>query len=580
MYNTKMNEQRDVISVFHETAGKYTDKTAIASADISLTYKQLDEESSRIASMLISSGIKNEDIIAIFADRSAATITAILGILKAGGAYLPIDILLPDERIESMLINGRAGAVINSCLARQSTRDIIVKNKIIDIDISQSRNFSPAPVNNRISGNSLSYIIFTSGSEGDPKGVMIEDRGIIRLVFDQDYFPISSSWNILQSGTISFDASTFDIFGALLNGATLFLSDQEMLLSTEKLKDTITNKHIDMMFLTTPLFHQHVNVDPTVFSGMKCLITGGDILPVRDAERILESLPSLHFFNAYGPTENTSFSTLFEVKLPVTDNIPIGKAISHSTAYILDENGKEAENGETGELYLGGEGVGRGYINSPELTAEKFLPDPFTGGMMYKTGDLAKWDENGDILFMGRADSQIKLRGFRIELREIINAINSCSGVADSFVMCDTTGGEKNIIAFVKFTAEENTHSLRDELKTRLPSYMIPVDIIPVRNMPLKLNGKVDSAQLLEYRKEVMAERARNSSGNRITDILNSQLNTVVGLDDDLYELGLDSLSAIRVSAELKKMGYPISLKDMFMISTARELTELIEKKQ
>ena len=534
MYDTKMNEQRDVISVFCETAQKFSDKTAISSKNGALTYKQLDEESSRIAAMLISSGIGGEDIVAIFADRSVETITAILGILKAGAAYLPIDILLPDERIEYMLVNGRAGAVINSSLARESTRNIINAKKICDIDISQSGNFSPSPVNKRLSGNSLAYIIFTSGSEGEPKGVMIEDRGIIRLVYDQDYFPISSSWNILQSGTISFDASTFDIFGALLNGATLYLSDQEMLLNSEKLKDAIASCHIDMMFLTTPLFHQHVNVDPTVFSPMKCLITGGDILPVHDAEIILEQLPSLRFFNAYGPTENTSFSTLYEVKKPVSDNIPIGKAISHSTAYILDENGNETGHGETGELYLGGEGVGRGYINSPELTAEKFLPDPFTGEKMYKTGDLAQWDENGNILFMGRADSQIKLRGFRIELREIIFALNSCKNVADSFVMCDITGGEKNIIAFVMFSSEEDTQSLREELKTRLPSYMIPVDIIPVESMPLKLNGKVDSAQLLEHRKAVMAERAKTSSGNHITDILNAQLNTVVGLDDDL----------------------------------------------
>lgn len=579
---TAINDKRNVMQIFHETALKFPDKTAVSSDSESITYKELETQSNKIAALLESRGIKKEDIIAIFADRSVKTITAIIGILKSGAAYLPIDVLYPDERIKYLIEKGSAKFVINYDIARKSTVEMIKRLGTGLADISENSSFSDEYVERRGNNDCLSYVIFTSGSEGNPKGVMIEDKGIVRLVYDEDYFPIKSEWNILQSGTISFDASVFDIFGALLNGSTLHLCEQETLLSSEKLKNTIDSKKINMMFMTTPLFHQLVNADPYIFENLEFFIVGGDRLFTKDAEIIKKLFPQLRIFNAYGPTENSVFSTLYEIPENPEDNIPIGTAISHSTAYILDENMRKVSVGEVGELYTGGEGVGRGYINDPEKTALKFLDDLFSGGRMYRTGDLAAWDKNGNILFMGRADSQIKLRGFRIELQEIQNVIAGCNNIKNCYVICQDNEGEKSILAFVQFNQKTNSDDcriLRDELKSKLPSYMIPEEIISVDSIPLKLNGKVDAALLVEYKNKIRNGEKSDNSDNLVISILNKLLNANVDMNDDIYETGLNSLSAIKVISELKKHGYNITIKDIFTIEKVSELVEIVSEK-
>lgn len=579
-----MNDTRNVMQIFHETALKFPDKTAVSSDIESITYKELEEQSNKIAAFLESRGTKKEDIIAVFADRSVKTIAAIIGILKSGAAYLPVDVLYPDERIKYLIEKGTAKFVINYNLARKNTVEMIKQLETGLIDISDAESFSDEYIERRGSNNCLSYVIFTSGSEGNPKGVMIEDKGIVRLVYDEDYFPIKSEWNILQSGTISFDASVFDIFGALLNGSTLYLCEQETLLSSEKLKNTIDSKKINMMFMTTPLFHQLVNADPYIFENLEYFIVGGDRLFTKDAEIIKKLFPKLRIFNAYGPTENSVFSTLYEIPENPEDNIPIGTAISHSTTYILDENMNKVSVGEVGELYTGGEGVGRGYINDAEKTALKFLDDSFSGGRMYRTGDLAAWDKDGNILFMGRADSQIKLRGFRIELQEIQNVIAGCNNVNSCYVICQDNDGEKSLLAFVQFshrTDSDDIQILKDEIKLKLPAYMIPEEITAVESIPLKLNGKVDAAQLIDYRNKIKNSKKSDSSDNLVISILNRLLNTNVDMDDDIYEAGLNSLSAIKVISELKKHGYNVTVKDIFTIEKVRELVDVVsEKKQ
>jgi amino acid adenylation domain-containing protein len=570
------------MQIFHETALKFPNKTAVSSDSESITYKELESQSNKIASFLENKGTKKEDIIAVFADRSVNTIVTIIGILKSGASYLPVDVLYPDERIKYLIEKGNAKFVVNYHLARKSTIEMINQLGTGLVDISKVDGFSDEYVERRGSNSCLAYVIFTSGSEGNPKGVMIEDKGIVRLVYDEDHFPIKSEWNVLQSGTVSFDASVFDIFGALLNGSTLHLCEQETLLSSERLKDSIDSKHINMMFMTTPLFHQLVNVDPYIFENLECFVVGGDKLFTKDAEIIKKLFPKLRMFNAYGPTENSVISTLYEVPENPEDNIPIGTAISHSTAYILDENMNMVSVGEVGELYTGGVGVGRGYINDSEKTALKFLDDPFSGGRMYRTGDLATWDKDGNILFMGRADSQIKLRGFRIELQEIQNVISGCNNVHDCHVMCQDNDGEKNLLAFVQLshrTDFDYVQTLKDEIKLKLPAYMIPEEIIIVENIPLKLNGKVDATQLINYRNTIKNSKQSNSSDNLVINILNELLNTNVDMDDDIYEAGLNSLSAIKVVSELKKHGYDITIRDIFTIEKVRELVEIVSEK-
>lgn len=571
-----LKDKRNVSQIFHETANKYKDKTAVSTTLLDITYLQLEKESNKLADLLKSKGIQNEDIVAVFADKSIDTIIAILGILKSGAAYMPIDILLPNERIEYMLINGKAKYIISPTLSEKDIQEKFsnINSKIIDI--KDRSDYSDSYADIRGGNESLAYVIFTSGSEGNPKGVMIEDKGIVRLVSDEDYFKINSDWNISQSGAISFDASTFEIFGALLNGATLHFIEQETLLNNVRLKEKIDNDHIDMMFITTPLFHQLVNIDTSTFENLSHLIVGGDVLLAKDVRLLKHDIPKIKLFNAYGPTENTTFSTIGEVFEDTPDNVSIGKSISYSTAYILDENGKEAGSGETGELYLGGEGVGRGYINDSSLTEKKFVKDPYTDKTMYRTGDLAMWSDDGNILFMGRADSQIKLRGFRIELQEIRSIINSIEYVNDSHVICQTRNDEKYISAFVVFDEKGSNELLRSDLEKKLPVYMVPSEIINVDKLPLKLNGKVDDKELIAIQNSRIKSESYEKNDNFVIEILNKQLGKEVSMESNLYEMGFNSISAIRVLSELRKKGYTLSMKDVLKSKKVSELVNLV----
>lgn len=571
-----LKDKRNVSQIFHETANKYKDKTAVSTTLLDITYLQLEKESNKLADLLKSKGIQNEDIVAVFADKSIDTIIAILGILKSGAAYMPIDILFPNERIEYMLINGKAKYIISPTLSEKDIQEKFsnINSKIIDI--KDRSDYSDSYADIRGGNESLAYVIFTSGSEGNPKGVMIEDKGIVRLVSDEDYFKINSDWNISQSGAISFDASTFEIFGALLNGATLHFIEQETLLNNVRLKEKIDNDHIDMMFITTPLFHQLVNIDTSTFENLSHLIVGGDVLLAKDVRLLKHDIPKIKLFNAYGPTENTTFSTIGEVFEDTPDNVSIGKSISYSTAYILDENGKEAGSGETGELYLGGEGVGRGYINDSSLTEKKFVKDPYTDKTMYRTGDLAMWSDDGNILFMGRADSQIKLRGFRIELQEIRSIINSIEYVNDSHVICQTRNDEKYISAFVVFDEKGSNELLRSDLEKKLPVYMVPSEIINVDKLPLKLNGKVDDKELIAIQNSRIKSESYEKNDNFVIEILNKQLGKEVSMESNLYEMGFNSISAIRVLSELRKKGYTLSMKDVLKSKKVSELVNLV----
>lgn len=506
----KCMDKRSVIEIFDEVAEKYKNKPAIVFEEECLTYKELQKRSEAVSKFLIDMGVARESIAPLVVDRSVDSIVNIFGILKAGGAYLPLDNLLPAQRIKYMLNVSGAKQIFCNTLKDAETMKSVGLEDVDLISLEDAKDRECDCASKRTGNQNLAYVMFTSGSEGNPKGVVIPDRGITRLVRDTDYFPFNNKLVFLQSGTLCFDAATFDVFGALLNGATLHLTDKKTLLDSDLLGKKLRECKINSMFLTTPLFHQLVSSEVEIFQPLDNLMVGGDVLFLEDALKLKSHFPNIRLFNGYGPTENTTFSTVYEVTGKETTDIPIGKTIDYSTTYILDKDRKPVSKGESGELYVGGMGVALGYISDEKRTKDRFLPDLSGDGLMYRTGDMVMDNEEGNLLFLGRCDSQMKYRGYRIEIAEIQKKIMSEECVKDCFVTCeeqkDLKQTEKN-----KKIAE-----LRKKLLARLPEYMIPEKFISMEKLPLNLNGKVDKNVLTDtFYKFISEESQRGGKRKR-----------------------------------------------------------------
>lgn len=575
----QLNREKNLIHYFQEQVQSCEQKIAITAGEQKISYGELSRRSNQVAHMLCKHGVEREDIVAIFVDKTIDTIISILGILKAGAAYLPVDALLPDSRIEYMLRNGDVQYVMNVACAKTETKQMLKRFHAKVLPQDAYENYSTKDRNKRGNKCSLAYVMFTSGSEGKPKGVMIEDRGIIRLVKEETYFPFHREWNIAQTSTLVFDASIFEMYGALLNGATLHLIDKENLLNTELLKKKLEQQPIDMMFLTTPLFQQLTVLDVSIFDHVHNLVVGGDVLYAKYANIVKGYNRNIHLYNGYGPTENTTFSTFYEVPENIIGNVPIGKPISYSTAYILDANQKDVASGGVGELYVGGEGVGRGYLNDKELSKQKFFIHPDTKEMLYRTGDLARVLEDGNLEFLGRCDNQIKLRGFRIELSEIQAVMNQQDDVKECVVYCETKAEEKQLVAYVVLQEAGSLEHLKEQLRESLPSYMIPTQYFVLKKLPLNLNGKVDKHKLQESVNNTSRKKGNNTEENVMITLLSEQMNQDVTMDCNLYEIGFNSIAAIRVLNALQKKGYQISIKEILDARSVEELTRLVEAK-
>ena len=589
----KCMDKRSVIEIFDEVAEKYKNKPAIVFEEECLTYKELQKRSETVSKFLIDIGVVRESIVPLVVDRSVDSIVNIFGILRAGGAYLPLDNMLPVQRIKYMLkVSGVKQIFCNTLKDAEAMKSLGLEDvDLISLEDAKDRECDCA--SKRIGNQNLAYVMFTSGSEGNPKGVMISDRGIIRLVRDTDYFPFNNKLVFLQSGTLCFDAATFDVFGALLNGATLHLIDKKTLLDSELLGKKLRECEINSMFLTTPLFHQLVSSEVEIFQPLDNLMVGGDVLFLEDALKLKSHFPNIRLFNGYGPTENTTFSTVYEVTGKETTDIPIGKTIDYSTTYILDKDRKPVSKGERGELYVGGMGVALGYISTEERTKDRFLPDLSGDGLMYRTGDMVMENEEGNLLFLGRCDSQMKYRGYRIEIAEIQKKIMSEDSVKDCFVTCETVEKEKVLVAFVTFEEQKDLKQteknkkiaeLRKKLLTRLPEYMIPEKIISMEKLPLNLNGKVDKNVLTNtFYKSISEESQREAKekGNNPVEtmfwnILEKNLKQRVEDSDMLYEVGLNSISAIHMLSEFKNAGLNVSMRNMLSAKTVKELRLLV----
>lgn len=581
---TNYPKNRTIQALYEEQVMKFPDKIAVSFNDENLTYAELNQRANNLAQLLRKQGIHPNQLVGLMLERSLEMVISMLAVLKAGGAYLPIDVEYPSDRIAFLLEDSQTKLLLTtSHLAKTN----VFAGEIICIDqLSLTRESVPNPKVKNQPGD-LSYVMYTSGTTGMPKGVCISHRNVIRLVKNTNYIPFSPDIRILQTGAFGFDATTFEVWGSLLNGGTLYLVDKEGILDTTLLKQTIATTSVNTMWLTSPLFNQLVEKDVSLFASMKYLIVGGDALSPKYINRVGEECPQLKVINGYGPTENTTFSTTYVIEKHFEGSIPIGKPISNTQAYILNKDNQVQPIGVVGELCFGGDGLASGYFNRPELTKQKFITNPFnTTEKLYKTGDMARWHSDGNIEFLGRADHQVKIRGFRIELSEVESKLLSHYAVREAIVLAkeNPKSGEKYLCAFYTTSAEVeiNHQDVREYLRQSLPAYMVPGHFLQLEEFPLNANGKVDRKALPEPSQHeavnVEYTAPRNETEKKLVQLWEQTLSLdKVSVFDYFYDLGGNSLSATLLHSYIQKeFGIRLSLTSILQNPTIEIMAKQI----
>ena len=440
------------------------------------------------------------------------------------------------------------------------------------------------------SGKDLAYVMYTSGSTGRPKGVMIENRNVVSLVRNTNYVNLQEKNVLLSTGSASFDATSFEYWSMLLNGGELVLCPEQTLLNGDLLKQEIRRRKVNMMWFTSSLLNQWVDLDISIFEGLKTVIAGGEKLSEKHIEKIRNHYPSLVLINGYGPTENTTFSLTYQIKeRQITQPIPIGLPLNNRTAFVLNHQLQLCGMGMIGELFVGGAGVGRGYLNRPDLTKERFLPDPFSqepGARLYKTGDLARILPDGNIEYHGRLDDQVKIRGFRIELTEIEFVLQLHPQVQHAVVtMKEDSSSEKRLIAYIVPKGEFSKDELITFLLSKLPVYMVPRTFIPLNRIPLTSNGKMDKKglpdpDLLPEAGNRKIKAAETDNQKMLATIWMDVLHLrQISMDDNFFEIGGHSLIALRVMKIIEeKTRHRVPITALFEAPTIEKLSRLLEQ--
>ncbi|HEV2904405.1 MAG TPA: amino acid adenylation domain-containing protein, partial [Pyrinomonadaceae bacterium] len=491
-----------VHELFDEQVRRTPDAIAVAFGDERLTYAELYRRANRLANYLRTLGVGPDTLVGVHMERSAKLIIALLGIIKAGGAYLPLDLAYPKERMEFMLEDAKAPVLLTEKSLLNDSPKTGAKTVCVDDEWELISSFSDIAPENVNAADDLIYVIYTSGSTGSPKGVAVPHRAVNRLIFNTNYVEITSEDRIAQASNASFDAATFEIWGALLHGAQLIGISRDVTLSPRRFAEELRRQRISMMFLTTALFNQITRDVPDAFATIRQLMFGGEAVDVGAVKQIITHGSPGRLVHVYGPTESTTFATAYLIESVPADatTIPIGRAISNTQTFILDTNLNPVPVGVPGDLYLSGDGLAREYLNHVQLTNEKFVANPWKAGeRLYKTGDVARYLPDGNIEFVGRKDHQVKIRGFRIELGEIEAALAEHPFVAECVVnVVEGEYGDKRLIAYFVSTVMDEAHAgdLRDFMRNKLPEYMLPTAFVRLESLPLTPNGKIDRGAL------------------------------------------------------------------------------------
>jgi len=549
------------------------------------TYGDLARRADRLARRLRRLGAGSGDVVGILAEPSAEMVAGLIAILRAGGAYLPLDPHYPAERLSFMLED--AGVAL--LLTHRGLDGRLPSSGVrrVDLDLADEGDAAGNLPSGLSFPDSLAYVIYTSGSTGRPKGVSVPHRAVARLVLGTDYVPFDSDERVGQISNVSFDAATFEIWGALLNGARLVGIPRETALNPRALATELTAQGITAMFLTVALFNQVAREVPRAFSGMRHLLVGGEALEPRWIREVLASGPPRRLLNGYGPTENTTFSAWHLIEQVAEDawTIPIGKAIANTRLYVVDVAFKPVPAGVPGELLLGGDGLATGYLGRPDATAAMFVPDPFgsePGGRLYRTGDRVRFLTDGAVEFLGRFDHQVKVRGFRIELGEIETILGQHPDIRAAAVVVREDDGHKRLVGYVVPREGDIPSDLRSFLGERLPDYMVPRHFVSLDALPLSYNGKVDRAALPAPEADVPAPMEDVSPRGPLEETLAGIWRQVlrverVGARDNFFELGGDSILAIQVTARAHEAGLRITPTQIFQHHTLSELADVAE---
>ncbi|PPB80360.1 non-ribosomal peptide synthetase, partial [Mycetohabitans endofungorum] len=565
--------------------------TALVYEDQTLSYAQLNARANRLAHQLIELGVQPDARVAICVQRSPAMVVGLLAILKAGGAYVPLDPSYPDERLAHILADAVPDIVLADAAGRVALggaaltdRTVLDPNRLP----AQSETNPSVPV---LTSRHLAYVIYTSGSTGMPKGVMVEHRSIARLVINNGYIDVGAADRVAFAANPAFDASTFEVWAPLLNGAAAVVISRDTVLNPAAFAQTLQEQRISILWLTVGLFNQLFIELVPVFPQLKALIVGGDALDANVVAQVLQGTPPQQLINGYGPTESTTFTTTYRIDAIREDtlSIPIGRPIANTQIYLLDRNGQPVPLGAVGELYIGGAGVARGYLNRPELTAERFVCDPFSAepdARMYKTGDLARYLPDGNLEFLGRNDHQVKLRGFRIELGEIEACLTQHAQVREAVVLAVGEGSDKRLVAYVVAEPDDAlAGTLRTHVAAALPEYMVPSAFVRLDALPLTPNGKLDRCALPAPSADAFAHQAYEAPQGELEIMLAEIWTELLGVEqvsrhDNFFVLGGHSLLAVRLMNRVATLGIVLPLATLFAAPTLAGLAAVLEEQR
>ena len=580
--DTAVDYPRDkcVHDLFSEQAAKTPDKVALIFEDEQFTYKQLDEMSNSLAHYLREKGVKPNDIVPIISQRSYLAVVAMFAVLKAGGAYMPVDPTYPKDRIDYM-INDAGSGIALTCGYNEP---LAVETIVLDgFDFS----INCTPIKNVNTPDDLCYLIFTSGSTGKPKGAMLKHSGVINFANCRNPFvkAVFANCNIILAiGAFTFDISVVEIYIPLLNGLCTVVANEESINNPDLLAHIILINSVDFVHATPTRLSYYLNSNSfeSAICNIKTILTAGESFTPDLLEKIRKST-NARIYNGYGPTETTvgcSFAIIEKA-----DNITIGKPIANTQIYILDKNRKPLPIGVAGELCISGDGVGKGYLNRPELTAEKFIPNPFIDGKtMYCTGDLACWREDGEIEYLGRIDTQVKIRGLRIELGEIESVMSSFDGIHMTAATDKRDeNGRQYLVGYYTADSDIDEKALRRHISAKLPKYMVPNYFVHLDEMPMTASGKTDRKNLplpefTASNKEYAAPETETEIA--VAAIWSRLLKTDrIGKDSDFFDLGGDSLMVISLLAELESsFNTQLSMKDIMENPVLEKMAVLIDK--
>ena len=583
-----------VQAVFAAVAARQGDAVAVVDGGRSLSYGDLASRARHLADRLRCLGVVRGTLVGVCAERSLEFVVAVLAVLEAGGAYVPLDASYPRRRLRFMIEDTEAAVILTTEELAGRFADlspVIVLLDSGDVEAGPPVDAAACAVDN--APDDLAYVMYTSGSSGEPKGVAVPHRAVLRLVRATDYIALQPDDVVAHVSNVSFDAATFEIWGALLNGGRLVVIPREVALAPRDFGRCLAEEGITVLFITTPLFHQLATESPGAFGGVRHLLFGGDVADPRLVRAVVRaSTPPHRLLHVYGPTESTTFAT-WHLVADVPDgaaSVPIGRPVANTEVYILDGRGEVAPVGIRGELCIGGDGLARGYFRRPEATAACFVAHPFRtdpAARLYRTGDLARRRPDGAIEFLGRIDGQVKIRGFRVEPGEVEVTLGSAPGVREvAVVPREDEHGLRQLVAYVVGTRDgaPSTAALRQYARERLPDYMVPAAFVVVDELPLTANGKIDRSALRKSPLGSAAEAAhvapRNDVERAIAGVWREVLQLErIGVHDNFFDVGGHSLLLIRVLDRLRQalLG-ELSMLDLFRYPTVAALADHVRR--